>query len=439
MSSSDLNSDKSIESKAIDDKEDLDALADSIDASLDAILSEAKEVAQPAADSETAPAVNETAPVLEALEPLQPPPAEVQMAAGENGAGNSVLTDEMETPLPVIVEDEEPSYKAFADMVASTEAPRNEANEANEPSEPAPEMHAAEVSTESAEPESGEILDADELIDSMTPAPVLLDAAEPAVSARTEESAAYVEPPPPPSDEEILDHVKLPPGSTPMPMPLVASLAPEAPVDSDAPGASLEDDQTVISPMPPMPEPTVSLPPPRRMNSAWAVPPEPSILLASEGVGTKFGKMVKAPIPISAATLAGVVLLASAVGGGVVRLLSGPTAPSKVVATAPAQAEAPAPAPAIVPAVAEKAAAVPAPTPTPAVAEKPADKAIEKAAEKPAPAKVAAKPAAKPAPAPQRTHMALAEPKPAPAKKAAPAAKPKKAAPATAWVDPFGQ
>ena len=43
MSSSDLTSDKSVDSKAIDSKEDLDALADSIDASLDAILSEAKE------------------------------------------------------------------------------------------------------------------------------------------------------------------------------------------------------------------------------------------------------------------------------------------------------------------------------------------------------------------------------------------------------------
>jgi hypothetical protein len=57
--------------------------------------------------------------------------------------------------------------------------------------------------------------------------------------ARTEESAAFVAPAPepPPSDEEILDHVKLPPGSTPMPMPLVASLA-QDPVDT-APGAAL--------------------------------------------------------------------------------------------------------------------------------------------------------------------------------------------------------
>jgi len=415
MSSSDLNSDKSIDSKAIDDKEDLDALADSIDASLDAILSEAKE-AQPAAEPEAAPGVSETAPAAE------PPPAEVQMAVGENGAGSSGLTDEMETPLPVILDDEEPSYKAFADMVASPEAPK---------SEPAPEPQGAEISAESAEPESGEILDADELIDSMTPSPVLAEEAEAAV-ARTEESAAYAEPPPPPSDEEILDHVKLPPGSTPMPMPLVAS-----PAADEAPGASLEDDQTVISPMPPMPEPSVSLPPPRRMTSAWAaVPPEPSILLASEGLGTKLGKMVKAPVQTSIATLAGVVLVASALGGGVVRLLSNPATPATVTVAAPAQAETPAPAPAIIPApAAEKVAAVEAPAPAVAVADKPAP--VAKAAAKPA-----AKPVAKPAAA-QGTHIALAgstPPKPAPAKKAAPAAKPKKAPASSAgWVDPFGQ
>src|SRR5204863_5234589 len=163
-------------------------------------------------------------------------------------------------------------------------------------------------------------------------------------------------------------HVKLPPGSTPMPMPLVASLAAEP--ASEAPGSALEDDQTVISPMPPMPEPSVSLPPPRRMTSAWATPPEPSIQLAgpaltmpSEGMGSKLGKMAKAPVQLTVVHLIGVVLIASALGGGVMKMLSGP-AKSAVVATAPAKAEAPAPAIVPVPAQPEK-----------VVAEKPAEKA----------------------------------------------------------------
>jgi hypothetical protein len=443
MSSSDLTSDSSVESKPIEGKEDLDALADSIDASLDAILSEAKEGAQPAASDGDSTASVE--PVID-LPVLEPPPAEVQIALSPNGTASDVLTDDMETPLPVIVEEEEPSYKAFADMVAPTDEAREiaQAKAELEAAGPSTESESPAILAESEEAESGEIMDADELIDSMTPAPVALEEAV-VSAAKTEESQAFT--PPPPSDEEILDHVKLPPGSTPMPMPLVASLAAEA--AADQPGAELEDDQTVISPMPPMPEPSVSLPPPRRMSSAWAVPPveatEPSILLASEGLGTKLGKMSKAPVQLSMRGLAVVVLLASALGGGVVRMVAGPGQPS-VAVTSPAKAEAPVPAPAIapIPAVAEKAA----PAPAPAVVEKAAEKAdkIEKTdkvekAEKAAAPKVAAKPAAKPAAA-QGTHIALAAPKPAPAKKPAapaPAAKPKKAASGANWVDPFGQ
>ena len=429
MSSSDLtSSDSAVESKPID-KEELDSLADSIDASLDAILSEAKETAAAPVNGD-GPAL----PVLEDAAPEAPPPAEVQMALSEAGTGSDVLADDMETPLPVIVDDE-PSYKAFADMVAATDEDRAKAAAelaaVGDSSEPPSEL--------SAEPESGEILDADELIDSMTPAPEVAES----ILAKTEESAAYATPPPPPSDEEILDHVKLPPGSTPMPMPLVASLAAEP--ATEAPGSALEDDQTVISPMPPMPEPSVSLPPPRRMTSAWATPPEPSILLAgpaltmpSEGLGSKLGKMVKSPVQFSVASLVGVVLIASALGGGVMRVISG-SAKQAVVVTSPAKAEAPAPAPAIVPVAAQP--------------EKVAEKTPEKAVEKPAPVaavapkadKPASKPATKPAgkaAAPQPTHIALAAPsqKPAPAKKpAAPAAKPKKAANSAGWVDPFGQ
>ena len=81
----------------------------------------------------------------------------------------------------LIVDDEEPSYKAFADMVAPTgepgsppafEPPTLEAPAFEPPAAEvsAAEVPAVEVFAESAEPESGEILDADELIDSMTPA-----------------------------------------------------------------------------------------------------------------------------------------------------------------------------------------------------------------------------------------------------------------------------
>src|SRR5687768_2738186 len=101
MSSSDLSSDKPVDSQAIDGKEDLDALADSIDASLDAILSEAKEVAQPALpELEAVAPVSETPAEVSAETAVEPPPAEVQMALSEGGTRSEVLSDAMETPLP---------------------------------------------------------------------------------------------------------------------------------------------------------------------------------------------------------------------------------------------------------------------------------------------------------------------------------------------------
>ena len=438
MSSSDLtSSDKAAESKEIGGEEDLD----SIDASLDAILSEAKDVAQPTVEGST--------PAEEA-DTVIPPPADIQISLAEGAPGADVVadSDNNETPLPVVVEDEEPSYKAFADMVAPPDEPK--AAPAGE------EDPAVAVAAASEEAESGEILDADALIDSMTPAPVLVDG-EPAASlAKTEESQAFAAPPTPPSDEEILDQVKLPPGSTPMPLVMTtASLG-------QAPGAALgDDDQTVISPMPPIPEPA-TLPPPR-FTSAWATGASPasdltpSILLAPEGLGTKIRKAAGSRVQTSVATLVVVVIASCGLGAAVMRLASpsGPATPLVVTAPAPAKAE-PVHAPDIapLPAAAATAPAEPAkPSKPAAVVAEHADKAdkVEKAekaektekvaekVEKPAPAKPAPT-AAKAKPAAQGTHIALAAPKPTPAKRPAPAAKPKKAPASSAgWVDPFGQ
>jgi hypothetical protein len=425
MSSSDLTSDKAAESKEIGGKEDLD----SIDASLDAILSEAK-------DASPAPAEGKSA--AEEAETVIPPPADIQISLAEAPSGSEVVSDpgDKETPLPVIVEDEEPSYKAFADMVAPPEEPKDP-----------PVLESVAVTAASEEAESGEILDADALIDSMTPAPELVDGEPVASLAKTEESQAFT-PPPPPSDEEILDHVKLPPGATPMP--LVTNAAP-------APGSTLgDDDKTVISPMPPVPEPSVSLPPPPRFTSAWAQASAseqpPSIVLAPEGLGTKVRKVAASRVQTSVATLAVVVIGSCALGAGVMRMASpAPATPLVVTATSPAKAE-----PAVKPAIAPlPAAEAPAPAEpakpaaaaaAPVVADKPektekADKPEKtEKVEKPA----AAKPAvakAKPAAA-QGTHIALAAPaaKPA-AAKAKPAAPKGKKAPASSagWVDPFGQ
>jgi hypothetical protein len=424
MSSLDPTLDKATESKEIGGEEDLD----SIDASLDAILSEAKEVAP----AEVAPQAAEGSSPAEEADTVIPPPADIQMSLSENATGSDVVRDSdgTETPLPVIVEDEEPSYRAFADMVAPPEELKLELPtlEAAPPAE-------VSVAALSEEPESGEILDADALIDSMTPAPepAAIEAAEAAAAelARTEESQAFA-PPTPPSDEEILDQVKLPPGATPMP--LLATTA-----SSEVPGSALgDDDQTVISPMPPIPEPAV-LPPPPRFGSAWASPPAdqtPSILLTREGLGTKVRKVVGSRVQTSVATMAIVVIGSCALGAAVMRAASpaSPAAPVIVAGPAPAKAE-PAHAPAIapLPAVATPAPAEPAKA-APVVAEK-----TEKA-EKPAPAKPAP---AKAKPAPRETHIALAAPaaaKPAPAKaKPAAPAKPKKAAQGGNWVDPFGQ
>jgi hypothetical protein len=419
MSSSDLpSSDQATESKEISDKEDLD----SIDASLDAILSEAKEVALP---------VLEGSSPAEEADTVIPPPADIQVSLSESATGSDVVPDGdgAETPLPVIVEDEEPSYRAFADMVAPPEEAKIELAPPAEISVAAP----------SEEAESGEILDADALIDSMTPAPepAAIEAAEAAAAelARTEESQAFAAPTPPsdepPTDEEILDHVKLPPGATPMP--LVATTA-----SSEVPGSALgDDDQTVISPMPPIPEPAV-LPPPPRFGSAWASPAAdqtPSILLAQEGLGTKVRRVAVSRVQTSVATMAVVVIGSCALGAAVMRLAS-PAAPAPAIVAGPAPAKAePAHAPDIapLPAVATPAPAEPAKVAAPVVAEK-TEKA-QKPAPKPAPAKAK--------PAPQGTHIALAAPapsKPAPAKaKPAAPAKPKKAAQGGNWVDPFGQ
>src|SRR6185436_3802347 len=392
MSSSDLtSSDKAAESKEIGGEEDLD----SIDASLDAILSEAKDVAQPTVEGST--------PAEEA-DTVIPPPADIQISLAEGAPGAVVVADSDNNEAPAVA-----------------------------------------VAAASEEAESGEILDADALIDSMTPAPVLVDG-EPAASlAKTEESQAFAAPPTPPSDEEILDQVKLPPGSTPMPLVMTtASLG-------QAPGAALgDDDQTVISPMPPIPEPA-TLPPPR-FTSAWATGASPasdltpSILLAPEGLGTKIRKAAGSRVQTSVATLVVVVIASCGLGAAVMRLASpsGPATPLVVTAPAPAKAE-PVHAPDIapLPAAAATAPAEPAkPSKPAAVVAEHADKAdkVEKAekaektekvaekvekVEKPAPAKPAPT-AAKAKPAAQGTHIALAAPKPTPAKRPAPAAKPKK-------------
>jgi hypothetical protein len=428
MSSSDPALDKATESKEIGGEEDLD----SIDASLDAILSEAKDVAP----AEVAPLTAEGSSPAEEADTVIPPPADIQLSLSETATGSDVVRDSdgAETPLPVIVEDEEPSYKAFANMVAPPEEPKIELPtlEAAPPAEVS-----VSVTALSEEPESGEILDADALIDSMTPAPepAAIEAAEAAAAelARTEESRAFP-PPTPPSDEEILEQVKLPPGATPMP--LVATTG-----SSEVPGSALgDDDQTVISPMPPIPEPAV-LPPPPRFGSAWASPPAdltPSILLTREGLGTKIRKVAASRVQTSVATMAIVVIGSCALGAAVMRAAApaapaAPATPMIVAGPAPAKAE-PAHAPAIAPLPATPAPAEPVKA-APVVAEK-TEKAEKPAAAKPAPAK--AKPAA-----PRETHIALAAPaaaKPAPgkAKPTAPA-KPKKAAQGNNWVDPFGQ
>src|SRR4029450_267066 len=105
MSSSDLtSSDKATESDEIGGKEDLD----SIDASLDAILSEAKEIAPPPLEA------LEGSSHAEEAATAPPPPANIEIALSESATGTEVVRDDGgETPLPVIVEDEEPSYKAF--------------------------------------------------------------------------------------------------------------------------------------------------------------------------------------------------------------------------------------------------------------------------------------------------------------------------------------
>src|SRR5205814_8128259 len=129
-----------------------------------------------------------------------------------------------------------------------------------------------------------------------------------------------------------------------------------------------DDDQTVIAPMPPIPEPA-SLPLPLpRFGSAWAaVPPPsldqtPSILLAREGLGTKIGKVAASRVQTSVATMAVVVIGACALGAGVMRLAS-PAAPAPTIATKLASAKAePVHTPAIapLPAVATPAPAEPA-------------------------------------------------------------------------------
>src|SRR4051812_4227023 len=320
MSSSDLTSDKVAESNELGgSKEDLDSL----DASLDAILSERKEVAPPALEplEPLESHAHEASSPAEEADTVIPPPADIQITLAETPTGSDVVaeSDAEETPFPVIVEDEEPSYKAFADMVAPTEEPKVEP--------PAAEIS---VAAPSEEPESGEILDADALIDSMTPAPepAAIEAAEAAAAelARTEESQAFT-PPTPPTDEEILDNVKLPPGATPMP--LVATTA-----SSEVPGSALgDDDQTVISPMPPIPEPAI-LPPPRAFGSAWgAAPPvvadrTPSILVTREGLGTKVRKVAASRVQTSVATMAIVVIGSCALGAAVMRVASPAAAPT---------------------------------------------------------------------------------------------------------------
>jgi hypothetical protein len=443
--SSDLASsdEKPVASKEINSEESLESL----DESLDAILNEAKEAA-PSTDGNTAAGESPAEPSAH-----EPPPAEVQMALSESAPADSADLDDEGTPLPVVVDDE-PSYKAFADMVAPDEEPKTaepialeaaeaaaeEARKAAAAFEP-PVLEAitqesaaviaapppAEEAQESEEAE--EIFEAESLVESMTPAPVLETAPESMVA--TQESESYT--PPPPTDEEILGNVVLPQGA------MASSLS------------SLDEDRTVISPMPAMPAIPEAAPTLPTMRASWGMgtPLESTapILLRQyeDGFTDKLKKVVTSRVQTSVATLAVVVLAASALGGAVVKMTGSSPAP-KTALTAPAKVETAV----VVPAVAPLPAAAPAPVKTaeatpaekPAVAEKPAP------VEKPAPAHPVAH--AKPHPAAASgTHIALAAPpvktaaakRPAPAPVAAKGKKPAAGAHAqpAGWVDPFGQ
>jgi hypothetical protein len=418
MSSSDLASpDKAISKELSSDEE-----IDSLDASLDAILSEAKESGE--------------VPGLPAVEPpaaeaILVPPGEVQVAA-EPTAAAAAVDDDMETPLPVIV-DELPTYKAFADEVApaSAEDPGAElaAAAAVEGAPAAASATLEEVPAASAakpDDEAEEIFEAEALVESETPAPEVSD---PASLAATQETPA--QPAVPPTDDEILRHVVLPPGTTPAPL---------------AGSALGDDDRTVISPMPPIPEPA-PMPP---LRPTWGATPVASEVTASIPLSTRGGdgftdkllKLAGARVQTSVGMLAFVVVAASALGGVVVSLAVGggePTTTTKIVSPAATQSAAALPKePALPPAVEPKIEAPASAAAAPAVAEKPA-------AAKPAPRTVVAKP--RPAP----TRVALAAPKPAAPAAAAPkpaaaagaaaaaAAKSKKPAQGNNWVDPFAQ
>jgi hypothetical protein len=397
----------------------------SLDESLDAILSE----------------VHEGVPILEQeppahLEPaLEPPIAQVEVAAAAQGT--DMIDDDSETPLPVIV-DELPSYRAFADEVA--------------PVEEHVEDHKEEVAAAPpASHEADEIFEAESLVESMTPAPVVEPVLEPAPAtlAATDESPAFVTDAP--SDEQILENIVLPPGSAPAPLVTGAAFlstgtAPVASADALATspglppaGAELEDDHTVIS-LPPVPEPSIPVP---VFRSTWAQgpvapapePPMAMLLTRQEGFTDKLLKLATAKVQTSVAGLAVVVIAASALGAGVVKMTSKPSPRAAIVAAAPeaAKAETAQAVPAAAPATAP--AAAPAATPAPAIAEKPAPvrPAAHAKGHAPAPTHIALAAPAKPA----AKHPAAPAPAAAKAKKpAGPAHSPEKGA---GWVDPFGQ
>jgi hypothetical protein len=435
MSSSDLASPQ----KAVSDELNSAEENDSLDASLDAILSEAREgVAQPLSEGEAPPA----------LESLAPPAAEVQMALSTAAADG--IDDDMETPLPVIVDDVA-GYRAFTEEVApagpEAVAATDLGAEAAATFESEPAVADALPADQEELEEAEEILEAESLVESETPAPVAADAE---ALVATQETSAYTAPAAA-TDDELLGKLVLPPGTTPSPLALSSAAGASSLLDGD-------EDRTVISPF--IPEPAPSLPAPRTIWSqaaeAAAVPAAAPMMLSSqryaeEGLGAKLRKVVGAKVQTSVGVLAFAIVGASALGGVVGKMASssGPVAVTSSPAAKAEPVKDPLPAMPALPAAAAPAAA---PTPAaPVVAEKPAEKPAAKPASKPPRVAVPSRPRAAAAPA---TKIALAAPtKPAAAPAAKPAAAPAPAAPATKpaaapakkagqggnWVDPFGQ
>jgi hypothetical protein len=369
--------------------------------------------------------------------------APVADAASDGRTETSPLVD---GPPPTPPRDPRP--EDFSDAVATALAA---GRDLSEPSEPSLAERSEASETESAETESAavsttqdsDIVDADAMVESVeavevTPGPGALAAVLPNEAAETKDA-------PPPSDEDLLHNIVLPPGVKGAPTP--------------GPTIQIGDaDRTIISEMPPVPEPDVAPYPPlswatQPVRKTEIIPRQTLQARRSVPIGERIRSIAGRQVQTSVAQLALLVVAASVMGAAAIKAVDResfePVAstPKLVpamktntridVATAPRPPEI-APLPSHVDEVKPVA-------PSEPVTIEPAPRRVaRKPKPAPAPAVTAEANTTKPAPEPAAKPVAAAKPAPAakkPAPVAAPASKPRsrRVAQHTDWVDPFGQ